>query len=257
MNNSHAGGVAPDFSAREQQRESEFSKVWKDKLNVVFKDVAPYYDVASNVASLGLCSRWRKRFTSFIEVKSGDQVLDICAGTNGVGISLLQKQPDLRITALDRSEAMQEVGKANAEALGFHIDSVIQDVHKLPFPDNSFDVVTLQWATRHLQVVDVFSEVKRVLKPGGHFYHCDMLRPANKLVGILYSAYLQTCVWTTALLFRSGSEARSLRDYFVRAIQMFYSSAEMTALLTNVGFNHVSSRDAVGGIVACHKAVKV
>lgn len=257
MNNSHVGGIAPDFSTREQQRKYEFSKVWKNKLDAVFKDVAPYYDFASNLASLGLCSRWRKRFTSFIEVERGDTVLDICAGTNGVGISLLLRQPDLRVFALDRSEAMQKVGRTNAEALGFHIESVIEDAHKLPFPDNSFDVVTLQWATRHLRVVDSFSEIRRVLKQGGRFYHCDMLRPENKLVEFLYGAYLKTCVSTTALVFRSGKEAWSCRDYFVRAIQMFYSSAELTGLLMNIGFCDVTSRNAVGGIVACHKAIKV
>ncbi len=256
MNNPHVGGISPVFSSREQQRKYEFTSVWKNKLDAVFRDVAPYYDFASNIASLGLCSRWRKRFTSFIEVERGDNVLDICAGTNGVGISLLQKQPDLSVTALDRSAAMQKVGKANAEALGFHIESVIEDVHTLPFPDNSFDVVTLQWATRHLRVVEVFSEVRRVLKPGGKFYHCDMLRPENKLVELLYSAYLKSCVSMTALLFHSGTAAWSCRDYFVRAIQMFYSSAELTGLLGNIGFSEITSRNAVGGIVACHKAVK-
>jgi len=257
MNNSHAEGIATDFSSRERQRTYEFSRVWKNKLDAVFKDVAPYYDFASNCASLGLCIRWRRKFISFIDVKSGEKVLDICAGTNGVGISLLQKQPDLEVFALDRSEAMQKVGKANAEALGFHIESFIDDVHKLPFPDNSFDAVTLQWATRHLRVVDVFSEVMRVLKPGGRFYHCDMLRPQNKVIEFLYSLYLKTCVSTTALVFRSGSEARSCCNYFVRAIQMFYSSAELAELMTDLGFTQVSYKNAIGGIVACHKAVKV
>ncbi len=248
--------IALDHSHREQARRNEFSRIWKSRLDAVFTDVAPYYDIASNFASLGLCSRWRQRFVSFIEVKPGDRVLDVCAGTNGVGIALLEKQPDLHVFALDRSEAMQEVGRNNSRALGFRIESVIGDAHRLPFPDDSFDMVTLQWASRHLRVVEVFTEIRRVLKPDGRFYHCDMLRPENKLVRSIYSGYLRACLSATARLFRSGPEARVCQDYFVRAVQMFYSSGELTQLLRAIGFGEISSRTAAGGIVAAHRAVK-
>jgi demethylmenaquinone methyltransferase/2-methoxy-6-polyprenyl-1,4-benzoquinol methylase len=256
MNNLSAGNIELDFSSREGARKREFSPIWRNTLNAVFADIAPYYDLASNVASLGLCDRWRQRLISSVEVKPGDAVLDVCAGTNAVGIGLLQRQPDIHVFALDRSEAMQEVGRELARSLGFQIESVINDAHELPFSDNSFDIVTLQWASRHLQVVDVFSEIRRVLKPGGCFYHCDMLRPEHKLVEMMYSAYLKACVSVTALAFRSGRDAWMCRDYFVRAVQMFYSSEELTELLATSGFSAVSSQSAAGGIVACHKAVK-
>jgi demethylmenaquinone methyltransferase/2-methoxy-6-polyprenyl-1,4-benzoquinol methylase len=256
MNGSRVAEAALDFPRRERERRHEFSVIWENRLDAVFSEVAPYYDFASNLASLGLCNWWRRRFVSFIEVAPGNSVLDVCAGTNGVGIGLLRRQPDLRIFALDRSVAMQTVGGANARALGFRIESIINDAHKLPFPDECFDVVTLQWASRHLQVVDVFSEIRRVLKPGGQFYHSDMLRPESKPVEVLYSAYLKACVSITALVFRSGSDAWHCRKYFVRAIQMFYSAAELTDLLKKIGFSEVSNRSAPGGFLACHKAVK-
>ena len=75
---------------------------------------------------------------------------------------------------------MQRVGGRLAEGQGPRIHSVIGDVHELPFPDNHFDVVTLQWATRHLRALKVFSEIRRVLRPGGRFHHCDMLRPRSE-----------------------------------------------------------------------------
>lgn len=256
MESPSTGDIALDISTREGARKYEFSKVWKNRLDAVFTDVAPYYDFASDLASLGLCRRWRKRFLAGIALAPGAKALDVCAGTNGVGIGLLKKQPDISVFALDRSEAMQAVGAELARSRGLHIESVINDAHQLPFPDDSFDVVTLQWASRHLQIVEVFSEIERVLKPGGCFYHCDMLRPENSLVALLYSAYLKVCVSMTALAFRSGPEAWSCRNYFVRAVQMFYSSAELTELLGKSGFSEVSSETAMGGIVACHKAVK-
>ncbi len=248
------GYGAQDFSGREVARKFAFSKIWGDELHDVFSDVAPYYDLASNVASLGLCKIWRRKFVNAVEIRPGDEVLDLCAGTNAVGIALLQREPAARVRALDRSKAMQEVGGKIARARGFEIESHIGDAHQLPFPDASFDIVTLQWASRHLRVVKVFSEVRRVLKPGGTFYHCDMLRPESRIVGALYSAYLKACLSATALIFRSGAAAWSCRDYFVQAIEMFYSTRELTELLGRLGFTEISSDDAIGGFMAVHRA---
>jgi ubiquinone/menaquinone biosynthesis C-methylase UbiE len=69
--------------------------------------------------------------------------------------------------------------------------SDIADVHQLPYPDNNFDVVTLQNASRHLGILQFTKEINRVLKHGGYFYHCDKLRPQNSLVEKAYYAYLK------------------------------------------------------------------
>lgn len=248
--------VARYFCGREVARKFAFSRIWGDELHAVFSDVAPYYDLASNVASLGSCKTWRQKFVNGVEIRPGDEVLDLCAGTNAVGIGLLQREPAARVRALDRSRAMQAVGGQIARARGFEIESHIGDAHRLPFPDASFDIATLQWASRHLRVVEAFSEVRRVLKPGGSFYHGDMLRPENRIVQALYSAYLRACVSATALIFRSGPAAWSCRDTFVLAVEMFYTSRELSELLAHLGFTEISNEDAVGGVMAVHSAHK-
>lgn len=256
MNVASAGGLGLRISSREQARRQEFEGIWDRDLHAVFSDVAPYYNLASNVASLGLYKRWQRRFVSLIDVRAGQDVLDVCAGTNSIGIELLRREPGARVHATDRSDAMQRVGGRLARAQGFSIESTIGDAHHLPFADESFDIVTLGWASRHLRVVEVFSEVRRVLRPGGSFYHCDMLRPRNRVVEDLYCAYLKACVSGTALLFRSCPEAWACRDYFVRAIQKFYSAAELSALLRALEFSKVTSAGPPGGMVAFHKASK-
>ena len=244
------------YSQRDDSREDKFKQVWHEELNDVFADVARYYDRANYVASLGLWGWFRKKFISMIELQPGQQVLDVCAGTNAIGIALLQKQPGLHVTAVDRSEAMQEVGRQQAAKRGLHIDSVIHDVHQLPFPDNSFDVVTLQFASRHLRIYDVTREIMRVLKPGGHFYHSDMLRPDSKLVGTLYYTYLRGCLNFTAMVFRSNTAARNCREYFIDALQAFYSAPEFDQMLYDVGFKQVIHRTVFGGMLGFHKAMK-
>ncbi len=246
----------PRYIAKEKAREQAFESIWASDIDAVFSDVAQYYDCANTFASLGFWNHLRSRFLSTIDIQPNHRVLDVCAGTNVVGIDLLKRQPSLDVYAVDRSVAMQEIGRDCARRNGFEIKSTICDVHGLPFPDDYFDVVTLQWATRHLRVIEVFSEIRRVLKPGGHFYHCDMLRPANKLIEDFYCLYLKACLSVISAAFNSGPAALKCRDYFVDAIRMFYSTEELSNLLAELGYSEIRGDPVLGGAVAFHKARK-
>ena len=246
----------PPVATREIAREERFNDVWTQELNDVFADVAPYYDRANNIASLGLWGWFLRKFMATVDIQPGERVLDVCAGTNAIGIALLKREPTLEVHAIDRSAAMQEVGRQRAEALGFRIRSVIDDVHTLPYPDNTFDVVTLQFASRHLRIRRVVDEIRRVLKPGGRFYHCDMLRPGNPIVEKLYYTYLRFCLWFTGFLFRSGPAALNCKEYFIQALQMFYSAQELSDMLEDVGFRDVTAKTVFSGMLGFHRAVK-
>jgi demethylmenaquinone methyltransferase/2-methoxy-6-polyprenyl-1,4-benzoquinol methylase len=241
---------------REQAREQRFNDVWTRELNDVFADVAPYYDRANNIASLGLWGWLLRSFMSTVDIRPGERVLDVCAGTNAIGIALLGREPTLEVHAIDRSAAMQEVGQERAKAKGLRIRSVIGDVHQLPFPDNHFDVVTLQFASRHLRVRRVFDEIRRVLKPGGHFHHCDMLRPGNRVVESLYYAYLRMCLSFTGFLFQSGPAALNCKQYFIHALKMFYSAQELSEVLEDLGYVDVTAKTVLFGMLGFHRAVK-
>jgi demethylmenaquinone methyltransferase / 2-methoxy-6-polyprenyl-1,4-benzoquinol methylase len=246
----------PPLSIREQAREERFRAVWNQQLDAVFADVAPYYDRANTVASLGLWQWFLDVFMSTVDVRPGDRVLDVCAGTNAVGLALLKREPTLEVHAMDRSLEMQQVGQVRAKSRDVVIHSVIGDVHRLPFPDRHFDVVTLQYASRHLRVDRVFQEILRVLKPGGSFHHCDMLRPGNPAVEKLYFIYLRMTLFFTGFWFRSSPAALECKRYFIRTLAMFYSAEELSSVLRTVGFQVVTSRTILAGMIGCHRAVK-
>jgi demethylmenaquinone methyltransferase/2-methoxy-6-polyprenyl-1,4-benzoquinol methylase len=145
------------YIEREQARERAFHLIWSNDIPDVFRDVAKYYDRANVYATLGLIDGLRRRFISTMKIEPNARTLDVCAGTNVIGIDLLKREPTLDAHAIDRSEAMQQVGQELAASHGFRIKSTIKDVHELPYPDNHFDMVTLQWATRHIRAMKVFA----------------------------------------------------------------------------------------------------
>jgi demethylmenaquinone methyltransferase/2-methoxy-6-polyprenyl-1,4-benzoquinol methylase len=191
-----------------------------------------------------------------VDIKPNQKVLDVCGGTNAIGIALLKREPTLDVHAIDRSAAMQTVGQQRAAALGFQIKSTIGDVHVLPFPDHHFDIVTLQFASRHLRVREVFTEILRVLKPGGHFYHSDLLRPRNPIVKNLYYAYLRSCLGLTGLIVGSGPAAVKAKQYFLDALELFYTAEDLSILLRELGYVQVRMDTVFHGMLGFHRAVK-
>jgi demethylmenaquinone methyltransferase/2-methoxy-6-polyprenyl-1,4-benzoquinol methylase len=246
----------PPPASREAVREARLGDVWSNELNDVFADVAPYYDRANNIAGLGQFGNFLRRFMQLVDLQPQQKVLDVCAGTNAIGIALLKREPTLDVHAMDRSAEMQMVGGQNAAALGFHIKSTIGDVHVLPFPDNHFDIVTLQFASRHLRVREVFTEILRVLKPGGHFYHSDLLRPRNPIVKNLYYTYLRSCLGLTGLIVGSGPAAVKAKQYFLDALELFYTAEDLSILLRELGYVQVKADTVFHGMLGFHRAVK-
>ena len=245
------------FAQREQHRLRLFSQTWSQCVPRVFEDVPRYYRPGNIVASLGLWELWVWQFVRTVTLRPQYKVLDVCAGTNSVGIRLLKRQRGISVTDIDRSKEMQEQGTRDAQKAGLHIDSVIHDVHELPFPDHTFDVITLQAASRHLQLDKALPEIYRVLKPGGWFYHCDMLKPTHRAVEWVYLRYLRVSLFLTALIFGSSEASRSCGGYFVEAIHHFYTPEELSGILRLIGFTQVTGKKSIwGGMVGFHSAQK-
>lgn len=254
----HKAGMtmATKSAEREKHRRELFTQIWADLIPKVFEDVPPYYDWGNAVASLGVCSAWSGKFAAAIDLPPGAKVLDVCSGTHDVPLRILRRNPSLQVYALDKSPHMLAEGQRRAGARGMKIFAQVGDAHHMPFESGTFDAVTLQFATRHLRVAEVFSEIERVLKPGGAFYHNDMLRPAWRLVEAPYLPYLRASVWFTAMLFGSSRESRQCIGYFADAIRHFYKPEEMSALLREVGFSDVRHRDFLTGVLSFHIARK-
>jgi demethylmenaquinone methyltransferase/2-methoxy-6-polyprenyl-1,4-benzoquinol methylase len=246
--------LSQEFADREDFRSRRFERVWKTLIPEVFRDVPAYYDKGNAVASLGNCARWSNRFADAIAARlpAGAKILDVCTGTHDIPLRLLDRDSTLNIEAVDGSPHMIAEGQRRAQERNLVINAQVCDAHTLPFPDNSFDAVTLQFASRHLVIGKAFKEIHRVLKPGGVFCHNDMLRPSLRVVEVPYLIYLGFSVWFTAKLFGSSPESMKCIGYFTDAIRHFYKPEEMSGLLADIGFKDIESRSFLTGVMAYH-----
>jgi demethylmenaquinone methyltransferase/2-methoxy-6-polyprenyl-1,4-benzoquinol methylase len=250
--------ISDNFLKREDLRSRLFGDTWRTLIPEVFRDVPTYYDEGSAVASLGNCSRWSNTFAAAIHrhLPRGSKVLDVCSGTHDIPLRLLATDPTLEIHAVDGSSHMTAEGQRRAGERNLTIRAYVCDAHTLPFADDSFDAVTLQFASRHLEIIRAFKEIYRVLKPGGIFCHNDMLRPTSRVVEVPYLFYLRFSVWFTAKLFGSSAESMKCVGYFANAIRHFYTPRELTELLREVGFVGTESRSFLTGIMSYHVSSK-
>jgi len=250
--------VSEEFLKREFLRANLFAETWRDLIPEVFRDVPAYYDKGNAVASLGCCAPWSQAFATAVHrhLPRGATVLDVCSGTHDIPLRLLAFDPTLHVQAVDASEHMTAEGQRRAGERKLTIHARVCDAHELPFDDGSFDAVTLQFASRHLEIIRTFREIHRVLKPGGIFCHNDMLRPASRVVELPYLVYLRFSVWFTAKLFGSSTESLKCVGYFADAIRHFYRPRELAALLEGIGFENVENRDFLTGVMSYHIARK-
>ncbi|TNE82514.1 MAG: class I SAM-dependent methyltransferase, partial [Gammaproteobacteria bacterium] len=149
----------------------------------VFHSVAGKYDLMNDLMSMGIHRLW-KRFTIELSgVRTGHQVLDIAGGTG----DLTMKFSDLvgptgKVVLADINASMLQVGRSRLTDRGYagNIEYVQADAEHLPFPDNSFNAVSIAFGLRNVTDKDqALRDMTRVLKPGGKLMVLEFSKPTN------------------------------------------------------------------------------
>lgn len=215
-----------------------------------------FYDTANTLLTFGLDRAWRRRAAREALVSSPRSVLDVCCGTGALTRELrrLSKGP-VRVTGLDFSAPMLSL--AENASRGEDITFIKADADRLPFPDASFDVLTIALASRNLNAAGglprYFAEFRRVLKPGGSFVHLETSRPRSRLIGFFFRAYVRLSTAFVAALFPGG---RTAYRFLASSMLSFHGPEKITELLLAAGFTKAESRPLMFGALALHQAVK-
>jgi demethylmenaquinone methyltransferase / 2-methoxy-6-polyprenyl-1,4-benzoquinol methylase len=214
----------------------------------MFDGVARRYDLTNTVLSGGLDRGWRVATGAALELRPGDTVLDLAAGTAVSTVHL--GSFGATAIACDFSLGMLKVGKSR----GRPVPMVAGDALALPFADGSFDAVTISFGLRNVADVDAaLRELARVTRPGGRLVVCEFSRPVWAPFRTLYTEYLMRALPAVARKVSSNPDAYV---YLAESIRAWPSQDELAARIAAAGWEHPAYRNLTGGIVALHRATR-
>jgi demethylmenaquinone methyltransferase/2-methoxy-6-polyprenyl-1,4-benzoquinol methylase len=223
----------------------ETGRLAPDAVRDMFDRIAPVYDLMNRAMSLGLDVRWR-RMTARAAVRSGDQVLDVCCGTGD--LALADHEAGGNVTGLDFSERMLARARRKSDA----IEWVRGDATELPFPEDTFDAVTVGFGVRNLEDLESgLRELARVLRPGGRLGCLEITRPTGAIRPFFR-------LWFDGLVPLAGRvlPGGSAYTYLPASVKRFPGPEDLAAVMERAGFSTIRWKLLGGGIVALHTAVK-
>ena len=240
------------FGFRDVPREEKEKLVGK-----VFTSVASKYDLMNDLMSFGIHRIWKRWFAATSGVRSGDRVLDLAGGTGDIAALLLPRVGERGSVVLgDINAAMLRAGRDRMLDRGLvkNLDYAQLNAESLPFPNASFDAVTIAFGLRNVTDKQrALGEMFRVLKPGGRVLILEFSTVRSEWLKPLYDFH------SFRVLPRLGEfiarDAESYR-YLAESIRKHPDQSTLQAMIESAGFAKVDVRNLSAGIVAIHRGYK-
>lgn len=224
----------------------------------VFTSVARNYDLMNDLMSFGVHRLWKRHFIAVSGVRRGDRVLDLAGGTGDIAALL-------KPVVGEEGEVI--VGDINAAMLGVGRDRLTDrglvaglrwaqlNAEALPFPDNSFDAITMAFGLRNVTDKDkALADMHRILKPGGRLLVLEFSKVQSPLLSKLYDVHSFQILPRLGRLF--ANDADSYR-YLAESIRKHPDQGTLKDMMRTAGFGHVEVRNLTNGIVAIHRGYKL
>ncbi len=224
----------------------------------VFTSVAQKYDLMNDLMSFGIHRLWKRHFVSIAGIRPGDRVLDLAGGTGDIAALLLPKVG---------AEGQVVLGDINAAMLGVGCDRLTDDglvrglafaqlnAEALPFPDRSFDAVTIAFGLRNVTDKQrALGEMQRVLKVGGKALILEFSEVQAGWLKPLYEFHSFQVLPRLGRLIASDAESY---QYLAESIRKHPNQATLAAMMTEAGFARVEVRNLLAGIVAIHRGYRI
>jgi len=223
-----------------------FSPADSKSIREMFAGVAPRYDLANQVLSLGLDRIWRKRVCQQVAIWKPGRILDLATGSGVLARALEKTNPGATVIGADFCAPMLKMARK-----GSLTRLVVADGLMLPFADAVFDVVTVAFGLRNMASFErALAEMGRVLRPGGHVVILDFSLPIAPLLPA-YRFYLHFMLPRVAGWLTGQPDAYK---YLGDSIESFPSGQAMIALLEQAGFRQGAAHPFSGGIVTAYQA---
>jgi demethylmenaquinone methyltransferase/2-methoxy-6-polyprenyl-1,4-benzoquinol methylase len=222
----------------------------------VFDSVADRYDVMNDLMSFGIHRLWKRFAVNMADIRPGQRILDLAGGTGDL-VRLMSPLagPDGHVVLSDINAAMLANGRSELldHGISNNVSFAQVNAEQLPFPDRSFDRVTMAFGLRNVtDKQQALNEIARILRPGGQLLVLEFSQPARALQP-LYDFY------SFSILPRLGQlvakDAASYK-YLAESIRKHPDQDTLQGMLEQAGFEHCDYHNLSGGIVAVHRGYR-
>lgn len=221
-------------------------------LRRMFDRTAADYDRIEAMLAWGSGSYYRRKALTRAGLKTGMRVLDVGVGTGLLALQACALTGDASlVTGVDPSPGMMAAGKLPAA-----LKLMEGRAESLPFPDNSFDFLSMGYALRHVSDLGVaFAEFERVLKPGGRLCLLEITQAGSPVGRWLLKAYMRGVIPLLTRAVTRQKDTATLWRYYWDSINACAAPEQVLATLSASGLSEVT-RHVELGIFSEYQAVK-
>jgi demethylmenaquinone methyltransferase/2-methoxy-6-polyprenyl-1,4-benzoquinol methylase len=218
----------------------------------LFAAIAPRYDLINDLQSGGLHRYWKRRLLALAAGRPGERALDLCCGTGDVALAFARQGLD--VVGLDFSEPMLAVAERRSKVgcskfkSGGRVQFLRGDAQHVPFPDASFDVVTISYGLRNLADWEAgLREMRRVARPGGRLLVLDFGKPDNALWRGIYFAYLRWCIPVLGRVFCGDADTHG---YILESLTHYAGQRGVAAKMAELQLVRTRLVNLLGGVMS-------
>lgn len=229
-----------------------------DHVADVFHSVAENYDLMNDIMSLGVHRYWKRFTVDLCAIRPGQSVLDVAAGTGDLTLDHAQKVgADGLVMMTDINASMLNLGRNRLLDAGFAntVQYALADAEVLPFPENSFDCVTIAFGLRNVtDKAKALASMFSVLKPGGKAVILEFSKPHDGWFNSIYDWYSFSLLpWLGDKIAKDSESYR----YLAESIRMHPDQTTLKKMMDDAGFERTDFHNLTGGVVAVHRGYKL
>jgi len=233
---------------------------WDDKqrrVAGVFDSVASRYDLMNDVMSLGIHRLWKRFAIEQAGARPGQRILDLAGGTGDLAAKLARLVgPDGEVVVGDINGSMLSVGRERLLDRGIagNVSFVQANAELLPFPENSFDCITIAFGLRNVtDKQKALASMYRCLKPGGRVLVLEFSRPTTPALKWAYDLYSFRIL---PVMGRLVARDEASYRYLAESIRMHPDQESLRDMMSAAGFEDCDYFNLSGGIVALHRGFR-
>ena len=242
-----------------------------DRIRRMFAEISSRYDLLNHLLSLNVDRAWRRKAVRALDPKPTERFLDLCTGTADLSLAIAERLNQIaggapprpgQIVGTDFCPEMVRIGETKRRARGTaggRLCLAVADSQRLPFPEASFDGVTVAFGIRNVASLDLgLAEMLRVLRPGGRAVILEFTTPRRRWFRALFGFYFQRVLpavgrWISG---SRGEVGRGAYSYLPASVAAFPDALGFARRMEQVGFASVRHQTLSLGIACLHVGVR-